>query len=198
MSPVGAGARRGVPGGLAGARARGDVRRARQRRRRLLDREPRPDGGPHGRLVDDRAAADAARPRLPAAARSGVRDRACGRRRDRRRERAVRGLAGRERLPRDRDEPARLALVGARVEGDRLSDREARGAARGRLHARRAAERHHRQDDRRVRARARLRRDQGAAVRLREVPGRRARGSAPRCAPSARRSGSGARSRRRS
>ena len=48
---------------LAGARARGDVRRARQRRRRLLDREPRPDGRPHRRLVDGRAAADAARPR---------------------------------------------------------------------------------------------------------------------------------------
>ena len=71
----------------------------------------------------------------------------------------------------DRDEPARLALVGARVEGDRLPDREARGAARGRLHARRAAERHHRRLERRVRAGARLRRREGAALRLREVPG---------------------------
>ena len=35
--------------------------------------------------------------------------------------------------PRDRDEPARLALLGARVEGDRLPDREDRRAAGGRL-----------------------------------------------------------------
>ena len=40
---------------------------------------------------------------------------------------------------RDRDEPARVALVGAGVEGDRLPDREDRRQARGRLHARRAA-----------------------------------------------------------
>ena len=34
----------------------------------------------------------------------------------------------------DRDEPARLALLGAREQGDRLPDRQDRGAARGRLH----------------------------------------------------------------
>ena len=33
----------------------------------------------------------------------------------------------------DRDESARLAQLGARLEGDRLSDREDRGAPRGRL-----------------------------------------------------------------
>ena len=66
----------------------------RQLRRRLLDREPRPDGRPHRRLVDGRAAADAARRRVPAAARGGVRVRARRRRRDRRRERAVRVRAG--------------------------------------------------------------------------------------------------------
>ena len=37
-----------------------------------------------------------------------------------------------------RDEPARLALLGAGLEGDRLPDRQDRGEARGRLHARRA------------------------------------------------------------
>jgi carbamoyl-phosphate synthase large subunit len=37
---------------------------------------------------------------------------------------------------RDRDEPARVALVGARVEGDRFPDREDRREARDRLHAR--------------------------------------------------------------
>ena len=40
---------------------------------------------------------------------------------------------------RDRDESARVALVGAGLEGHRFSDREDRGEARGRLHARRAA-----------------------------------------------------------
>jgi carbamoyl-phosphate synthase large subunit len=69
-----------------------------------------------------------------------------------------------------RDEPARLSLLGAGLEGHGLPDREARGAARGRLHAGRAAERHHGQDDRRLRARARLRGREGAALRLREVP----------------------------
>ena len=94
------------------------------------------------------------------------------------------------RAPRDRDEPARVALVRARVEGDRLPDREARRAARGRLHARRAAERHHAEDDRGVRAGARLRRGQGAAVRLREVPAGRA---APRRGDARRRRGARAR-----
>ena len=48
------------------------------------------------------------------------------------------------RAARDRDEPARLALVRARVEGDRLPDREGRREARRRLHARRDPERPHR------------------------------------------------------
>ena len=37
---------------------------------------------------------------------------------------------------RDRDEPARVALLGAGLEGDRLSDRQDRRQAGGRLHAR--------------------------------------------------------------
>ena len=41
-----------------------------------------------------------------------------------------------ERPPRrHRDEPARVALLRARLQGDRLSDRQGRGAARRRLHA---------------------------------------------------------------
>ena len=44
---------------------------------------------------------------------------------------------------RHRDEPARVAQLGAGVEGDRLPDREDRRQARRRLHARRAHERHH-------------------------------------------------------
>ena len=43
--------------------------RARQRRRRLLDREPRPDGRAHRRLDHRRAGDDADRPRVPAHAR---------------------------------------------------------------------------------------------------------------------------------
>ena len=71
----------------------------------------------------------------------------------------------------DRDEPARVALLGARLEGDRLPDRQGRGQARGRLHAGRAHERDHRRRDAGlVRADHRLRRHQDAALRVREIP----------------------------
>ena len=43
----------------------------------------------------------------------------------------------------DRDEPARVAVVGARLEGDGISDREDRRQAGARLPARRDQERHH-------------------------------------------------------
>ena len=89
---------------------------------------------------------------------------------------------------RDRDEPARLPLLGARLEGDRLPDREGRGEARGRLHARRDPERPDRDDAGELRADARLRRRQGAALRVREVPGRR---HDPRHADEVRRRGDG-------
>ena len=123
------GARRALGRGLAGVRARGDGGLGRQLRRRLLDREPRPDGRPHGRLVDGGAAADAPRRRVPAPARGRLRLRPDGRGGDRRGQRPVRVRAGDARARGDRDEPARLALVGARLEGDRLPDREARGPA---------------------------------------------------------------------
>ena len=55
------------------------------------------------------------------------------------------------------DEPARLALVRARVQGHRLPDREDRRVARRRVHARRDPERHHRGHARGVRAGARPR-----------------------------------------
>ncbi len=96
-----------------------------------------------------------------------------GRRRHRRVEHPVRARPRERRHPRDRDEPARLALLGARVEGDRLPDREGRGEARRRLHARRDPERPDRHDARELRADARLRRRQDPALRVREVPGRR-------------------------
>ena len=69
--------------------------------------------------------------------------------------------------------PARLALLGAGLEGHRLSDRQGRSQARGRLHAGRDRQRHHRRRDAGlVRADDRLRRHQDSALRLREVSGR--------------------------
>ena len=61
----------------------------------------------------------------------------------------------------------------ARQQGDRIPDRQDRRQARHRLHPRRGRQRHHGEDPGRLRADARLRRRQGAAVRLREVPRRR-------------------------
>ena len=115
------------------------------------------------------------RRRLPAAARPGDRGDPRGRRRDRRRQRPVRGRPAQRRDRRDRDEPARLALLGARVEGDRLPDRQDRGAARRRLRARGDPQRHHARDAGELRADDRLRRRQVAALRVREVPRRRRR-----------------------
>ena len=75
---------------------------------------------------------------------------------------------------RDRDESARFALLGARLQGDRLSHRQGRRQARGRLHARRNRQRHHgRRDARLVRADDRLYRHQNPALRVREIPRRR-------------------------
>ena len=59
----------------------------------------------------------------------------------------------------------------AGVEGDRVPDRQDRGQARGRLHARRDPQRHHQGHAGELRADHRLRRHQGAAVGVREVPG---------------------------
>jgi hypothetical protein len=87
--------------------------------------------------------ADPHRRRVPADARRGDRVHPPSRRRDRRLERPVRRRP-RDRPPgRDRDEPARVAIVGARVEGDRVPDRQDRRQARGRLHPRRDPQRHH-------------------------------------------------------
>ena len=71
----------------------------------------------------------------------------------------------------DRDESAREPIVGARIEGDGLPDREDRGAARRRLSTGRDPQRHHGRNPRVLRADARLRRGEDPAVRLREVPG---------------------------
>ena len=70
---------------------------------------------------------------------------------------------------RHRDESAREPLQRAGVEGDRFSDREDRGQAGRRLSAARAAERHHARNDGLLRADDRLRGDESAAVRVREI-----------------------------
>ena len=54
---------------------------------------------------------------------------------DRRLQRAVRRQSGRRPPGHHRDESAGVALFRAGVEGDRISDRQSRGQARGRLHA---------------------------------------------------------------
>ena len=119
---------------------------------RLLDREPRPDGRAHRRLDHGGAGADADRQGIPDHARRLDRGAARDRRRHRRLERAVRDQPRRRPHDRHRDEPARVAQLGAGVEGDRLPDRQDRGQARRRLHARRAEERHHRRRRRRRRS----------------------------------------------
>ncbi len=77
---------------------------------------------------------------------------------------------GRRAHGRHRDEPARVALLRARLQGHGLPHREDRRQARGGLHARRAPERHHARDAGLLRARHRLLRGQVPALGLREVP----------------------------
>ncbi len=129
------GAGRGVGDRLEGIRARGDARRRRQLRRHLLDREHRPDGRAHRRQHHRGAGADPDRQGIPADARRRAPHHPPRRRRDRRIEHPVRDQPGRWPDDRDRDEPARVALLGAGVEGHRLPDREDRRQARARLHA---------------------------------------------------------------
>ena len=136
----------------------------------LLDRERRPDGRAHRRLDHRRARADAHRRRVPAHARRGVRLHPPHRRRDRRLERAVRGRTretGEQVVIEMNPRVSRSSR--ARVEGDRLPDRQDRRQARRRLHARRDPERHHRGDAGELRADDRLRRHQDPALGVREA-----------------------------
>ena len=120
-----------------------------------------------------RAGADADRQGISADALGEHCGAAGNRRRNRRFQRPVRSRSEDRADGGDRDEPARVALVGAGVESDRFPDRQGRGAAGGRLHARRDRQRHHRRrDPGELRADDRLCRDQDPALRLREVQGR--------------------------
>ena len=166
---------RGIGARLERIRDGGGARQERQLHHRLLDREHRSDGRAYRRFDHRGAGADAHRQGISDHARRLDRGVARDRRRDRRLERAVRRQSGRRPPGRHRDEPARVALLGAGVEGDRLSDRQGRRQARGRLHARRDRQRHHRRRHAGlVRADDRLHRHQGAALCLREISRRRA------------------------
>ena len=146
--------------------------------RGVLDGERRSARRPHRRLDRRRAGPDADRPGPPAAAQRGPGDHPGARGRGRL-QRPVRAVARLHRVRGDRGQPARLALVGARLEGDRLSDRPGRGPDRGRAAAGRDPERGHRHDRGRVRAGARLRRGQAAALPVRQVPDRRSHARQP-------------------
>ena len=155
---------------LERVRARGDARRRRQLRRHLLDREHRSDGRAHRRQHHRRAGADADRQGISAHARRRAAHHQQGRRRDRRIEHPVlREPEGRPHAG-HRDEPARVAVIRAGVEGHGVPDREDRRQARARLSPRRDSQRHHAAHPRVVRADDRLHRDEDSAVELREVP----------------------------
>ena len=93
---------------------------------------------------------------------------------------------GDRRAGRHRDEPARVAVVGAGVEGDRLPDRQDRRQAGRRLHARRDPQRHHARRRRPASSRASTTSSpRSRAGRSRSCRARRA-SSARRCSRSAR------------
>ena len=138
------GAARGVDPRLEGVRARADARPQRQRRGGLLDRERRPDGRAHRRLGHRGAGDDADRPGVPAAARPR-RSRSSARSASTPAAATSSSRSNPRRRPdgRDRDEPAGVPVHRAGVQGDRLPDRQDRGPAGHRLHARRDPQRHH-------------------------------------------------------
>ncbi len=107
---------------------------------------------------------------IPAHARRGAAHHPPGRRRDRRLEHPVRGQPGQRPDDRHRDEPARVAVLGAGVEGHRVPDREDRREAGAGLSPGRDPQRHHAPHARLVRADHRLRRREDPALELREVP----------------------------
>ena len=139
----------------------------------LQHREYRPDGRAHRRFDHGRAGADADGQRIPDHAQRLDRVPARDRGRDRRKQRAVRRQPGRRAHGGHRDEPAGVAVVGAGEQGDRVSDRQGRGAAGRGVHAGRAGQRHHgRGDAGGVRADHRLCRDENPALCVREISGR--------------------------
>ena len=134
---------RGVDRRVEGVRARGDARRADNCVIICSIENVDPMGVHTGDSITVAPAQTLTDVEYQRDARRGVRLHPTRRRRDRRLQRPVRPRPG-DRAPGDhRDEPARVALVGAGVEGDGLPDRQDRRPARRRLHARRDPERHH-------------------------------------------------------
>ena len=161
---------RGIGAGLEGIRDGGGARQEGQLHHHLLDRKRRSDGRAHRRFDHHRAGAHAHRQGIPDDARRLDRGAARDRGGDRRLQRAVRGQSGGRAAGHHRDESARVALLGAGVEGDRISDRQGRGEIGGRLHVGRDCQRHHRRRDAGfVRADHRLRGHQNSALCLREI-----------------------------
>ena len=165
---------RGIDLRLEGIRARADARRPRQRGGGVLDRELRPDGRAHRRLGHRRAGDDADRPRVPDGCATsaspilrevGVDTGGCNI------QFAINPADGR--LIVIEMNPRVSRSSGAGVQGHRLPDRQDRRQAGHRLHPRRDRQRHHQGNPGLLRADAGLRRRQGAAVRVREVPRRR-------------------------
>ena len=144
------GARGGEHRGLEGIRDGGHARPCRQRHHRVLHRELRRHGRAHGRLHHGGPRADALGRGVPAHARGVARHPGEDRRGDGRLQRAVRRQPRQRPHDRDRDEPPRVALLGACVEGHGLPHREGGGEAGRGLHARRDRERHHERPPRRA------------------------------------------------
>jgi hypothetical protein len=92
---------------------------------------------------------DPGRPGSPAPPERGPRDHPGTRRRGRL-QRPVRAVAGQHRVRGDRGQPAGVEVVGARQQGDRLSDRPGGGPNRDRPAPRRDPERRHRHHRRRL------------------------------------------------
>ena len=146
-------AHRRIAARLEGVRDGGGARQARQLHHRLFHRERRPDGHPHRRLHHRGAGANLDRQGVSTAARRLHRRAARNRRGNRRRQRAVRHRPGERAHGGDRDESARVAFLGAGLEGHGLPNRQSGHQARGGLHAGRAGQRHHRRHAGLLRAR---------------------------------------------
>ena len=164
---------RALPGGLAGDRVRGHARRGRHVHRRLLHGERRPARRPHRRLDRRRARPDAARPGPPAAA-SARRWPSSGRS-------ASRAAATSSSRSRPDSTDYAVIEVNPRVSRSSALASKATGYPIARVAAQiavgpapgRDPQRRHRHDRRRLRAGARLRGGQAAALPVRQVPHRR-------------------------
>ena len=171
---------RGIRSRLEGIRDGGRARQGRQRHRHLLHRERRPDGRAHRRFHHRGARADPDRQGISAHAHRLDHGAARDRRGDRRFQRPVRGQSGGRAHGHDRDEPTRVAFLGAGFQGDGISHRQGRSQAGRRLHARRTDERHHASDAGFVRTHDRLCRDENPALCVREISPARNRSCRPR------------------